>query len=205
MQECFIDCASGPLTNGSVDILEKTAVMPDHKNKFIFVIGGRRSGKSSYALNLGESLGDKKLFIATAQALDKEMEERIAKHRAERGNGWETMEVPVNISAAVKTASRYDVVLIDCLTLWLSNLMHEGNPKEKDIIEKIDALVTTGTKSKPVTILISNEIGLGIIPDNPLARKFSDLAGIMNQKVAAAADMVVMTLSGIPTTIKRNK
>ncbi len=179
--------------------------MPDHKNRLIFVTGGRRSGKSSYALDLGESLGGKKLFIATAQALDKEMEERIARHKAERGNGWETMEVPVNISDAVKTASRYDVVLIDCLTLWLSNLMHEDNPKENDIIEKIDDLVTTGTKAKPVIILVSNEIGLGIIPDNPLARKFSDLAGVMNQKVAAAADMVVMTLSGIPTTIKSNK
>ena len=179
--------------------------MPDHKNRFIFVTGGRRSGKSSYALDLGESLGDKKLFIATAQALDKEMAERIARHKAERGNGWETMEVPVNISDAIKAASRYDVVLIDCLTLWLSNLMHEDNAKEKNIIEKIVGLVTTGTKAKPVIILISNEIGLGIIPDNPLARKFSDLAGIMNQKVATAADMVVMTLSGIPTTIKRNK
>ncbi len=179
--------------------------MPDHKNRFVLVTGGRRSGKSSYALNLGESLGDKKLFIATAQALDKDMEERIARHKAERGNGWETMEVPVNISDAIKTSSIYDVVLIDCLTLWLSNLMHEGNPKEKDIIEKIDALVTTSIMARPVIILISNEVGLGIIPDNPLARKFSDLAGTMNQKVAAAADMVVMTLSGIPMIIKSSK
>ena len=179
--------------------------MPNNKNRFIFVTGGRRSGKSSYALDLGESLGDKKLFIATAQALDKEMEERIARHRAERDNGWETMEVPVNISDAVKSSFIYDVVLIDCLTLWLSNLMHEDNPDDEDIIEKIDDLVTASIKAKPVIILISNEVGLGIIPDNPLARTYSDLAGMMNQKVAAGADMVVMTLSGIPMTIKSNE
>lgn len=169
--------------------------------KFTFITGGSRSGKSSHALKLAESLGEKRLYLATAQALDDEMAERIAHHKKERGDGWDTIEEPLNIAEVIGKLDIYDSVLLDCLTLWLCNVMHEEESDEK-VIERIDNLLNACKGCKTKLIVISNETGSGIIPADPLSRRFSDLAGLMNQKMAAAASQVILTVSGIPLTIK---
>lgn len=173
-------------------------------DKFIFITGGRRSGKSSYALELAESLGSQRLYLATAEALDDEMDKRIKRHREERGNGWDTAEEPVNVADVIEESAEYDVILIDCLTLWLCNVMHKGDLGDETIMKEIDSLVEACRESGKTLIAVSNELGSGVIPDNPLSRRFTDLAGMMNQKMAAAADRVVLTISGIPMTIKGN-
>ena len=190
------------------------------KNKFIFITGGSRSGKSSHALKLAESIGERRLYLATAQALDDEMEERIARHKKERSDGWDTAEEALEIAEVIKKAGNYDVILLDCLTLWLCNIMHhveeldtpspskrEGqgggeSPKDEKFHKNIDQLVEACKVCKANLIVISNETGSGIIPGDPLSRRFSDLAGIMNQKMAAAANQVIITVAGIPMTIK---
>ena len=174
------------------------------KNNFIFITGGRRSGKSSYALELAESLGKNCLYLATAEAHDEEMEARIACHKEERGNGWETAEEPFHVADLIRNSSKYDVILVDCLTLWLCNVMHEDENiiDEEYILEKIDDLTAACRESDSIVVAVTNELGLGVIPDNPLSRQFTDLAGIMNQRMATAADRVVLTVSGIPMTIK---
>jgi len=204
-------------------------------NKFILVTGGRRSGKSAHALELAESLGKRRLYIATAEALDDEMAERIARHREERGDGWDTAEETVEISSIIESSKNYDVILIDCLTIWLCNIMHKGIPSpsmgegegemdvplpsipshegrggkmescvpdDEYILARVDALAHACTSIDTTVIAVTNELGSGVIPDNALSRRFTDLAGIMNQKMAAAADRVVLTVSGIPMTIK---
>ena len=172
--------------------------------KFTFITGGRRSGKSAHALKLAEKVGEKRLYIATAQALDDEMNSRIAQHRKERGDGWETVEEPINVFQHLKNAVNYDILLLDCLTLWLCNIMHNEDANEK-VIEQIEELVEVCKTCDNALIVISNETGSGIVPDNAMSRRFSDLAGIMNQKMAAAADQVIITVSGIPLTIKGDR
>ena len=175
-------------------------------SNFIFITGGRRSGKSSYALELAESMGEKRLYIATAEALDDEMKERIARHREERGDSWDTAEEPIDIVNILAHSKKYNVILIDCLTLWLCNIMHSGEPNnepdDETIMRHINSLADSCSSSDTKVIAVTNELGLGIIPGDPLSRRFTDLAGIMNQRMAAAADRVVMTVSGIPLTIK---
>lgn len=180
--------------------------MQQNKNNFILITGGRRSGKSTYALDLAQSLGDKRLYLATAEAWDEEMKARISRHREERGDGWETVEEPLNVEDIIASSRHYDVILVDCLTLWLSNVMHEDEDVIDDeyILERIGELAIAFGESKNPVIVVTNELGLGVIPDNPLSRRFTDLAGIMNQQMAAAADRVVFTVSGIPMTIKGN-
>lgn len=175
------------------------------KNNFMLVTGGRRSGKSTHALELSESLGERRLYIATAEALDDEMLERVAKHREERGDGWDTAEEPVNIASIMENSRDYDVILIDCLTLWLCNLMHKGKPTDEEILKAIDNLSNACIDSDTTVIAVTNELGSGVIPDNALSRRFTDLAGIMNQRMARAADKVILTVSGIPMTIKGEK
>ena len=171
-------------------------------SKFIFITGGRRSGKSAYALELAESMGEKRLYVATAEALDDEMKERIARHREERGDNWDTAEEPIDIVNILDHSKKYNVILIDCLTLWLCNIMHNGEPDDETIMKHIHSLADSCTSSNTDVIAVTNELGLGVIPGDPLSRRFTDLAGIMNQRMAAAADRVVMTVSGIPLTIK---
>ena len=171
-------------------------------NKFILVTGGRRSGKSSHALELAESLGENRLYIATAEALDDEMLERVAKHQDERGDGWDTAEEPIEIASIIESSKKYDVILIDCLTLWLCNIMHKGGPTDEDILKAIDNLSHACIGVDTTVIAVTNELGSGVIPDNALSRRFTDLAGIMNQQMAHAADKVILTVSGIPMTIK---
>lgn len=165
----------------------------------LFVLGGARSGKSRYALNRAEALPGELLFVATAQALDNEMDSRIARHREERGPRWRTIEEPVDLAAVVRAEVRGDrVLLIDCLTLWASNLMFA----DRDIDTATGALVAALGEAQGPVILVANEVGLGIVPDNALARRFRDVAGIVNQAVAACVDEAVFMAAGLPMRLK---
>ena len=171
-------------------------------NKIYFITGGARSGKSAFAEKLAKDLGGKRAYVATAQALDAEMAARIAKHRQDRGTAWETFEEPLAVAELLrKLSGRYDVTLLDCLTLWLSNVMAHTDSAAA-VITRSDELIGAIKEHRGSCILVSNEVGLGIVPDNPLARKFRDLAGTLNQKVALAADEVYFTAAGIPLKIK---
>ncbi|WP_417627720.1 bifunctional adenosylcobinamide kinase/adenosylcobinamide-phosphate guanylyltransferase [Pararhodobacter aggregans] len=163
------------------------------------VLGGARSGKSALAerLTLSAAQGVP-LYIATAQAWDDEMLDRIALHRAQRdGEGWQTLEVPLDLAAALSDI-KDQTVLIDCLTLWLTNHMLA----EHDLAAETAALLSALAARAAPTILVSNEVGLGIVPDNALARRFRDEAGRLNQRVAALAETVVFTAAGLPMVLK---
>ncbi len=159
------------------------------------VLGGARAGKSGYALAL---LGGG-LFVATAEAGDAEMAERIATHRAERGASWTTIEEPLDLPAVLRRhAEDARPMLVDCLTLWLSNLMH----RDRDIEEATTALLVALDQRAGETAFVSNEVGLGIVPDNALARRFRDAQGALNRRIAARADRVVFMAAGLPLTLK---
>lgn len=179
-------------------------MMSVSKGRIVLVIGGARSGKSSFALRSADSINGKKAYIATAQAFDSEMEQRIQRHKNERPDDWSTIEEPLNIASAIGEAiNRYDVVLIDCLTLWLSNLMHAGRDIDKEIDRFVNFLKAPELRQdKYELFLVSNEVGMGIVPENSLSRQFRDFAGILNQKVAQAADEVYLMAAGIATRIK---
>ena len=168
----------------------------------ILVIGGCRSGKSSHALHLAEQIPGQQIFIATCTAPDKEMEQRVLRHRQQRGNAWKTLEVPLLISEAInKHSQKGNVILIDCLTLWINNLIMDDEDPTK-IDEKILKLTQSIVKAECPVILVSNEVGTGIVPDNRLARLFRDIAGFANQKVATCVDRVIWMVAGIPVKIK---
>jgi adenosylcobinamide kinase/adenosylcobinamide-phosphate guanylyltransferase len=164
-----------------------------------FVLGGARSGKSGYAQEQARLLsGGPLIMVATAQALDAEMAARIARHQAERDGNWRTVEAPLDLAGAVRSLAPGDVGVIDCLTLWLTNQMLA----EVEIAPAVADLVVAFVESPANLIVISNEVGQGIVPDNPLARRFRDEAGWMHQKVAAAADRAVMVIAGLPVVLK---
>jgi adenosylcobinamide kinase/adenosylcobinamide-phosphate guanylyltransferase len=164
-----------------------------------FIIGGAKSGKSRFALKKASACSGQKVYIATAQALDDEMKARIEKHKKERTPDWITFEEPLNLSALLKdTRGKYDVILIDCLTLWLSNLMLNNKDVEKEIKYFCSSLVPPHSS----LFIVSNEVGMGIVPDNELSRRFRDLAGMLNQKIAGIADEVYLVTAGIPVRIK---
>lgn len=170
--------------------------------KITFITGGARSGKSGFAERLAYELEGKRAYVATAQALDPEMAARIEKHRKDRGKAWDTYEEPLAIAELLqKLSTRYEVVLLDCLTLWLSNIIaHTG---DGDVISAhSEELIAAIDGFRGTLLIVSNEVGLGIVPDNPLARQFRDYAGLLNQKVAQVADEVYFTASGIPIRIK---
>ena len=163
------------------------------------ILGGARSGKSGFAQRQAENLPGELIYVATAQALDAEMEDRIARHRAERGARWQTFEAPLDLAGAIETRSRPgNVLLVDCLTLWASNLMFS----ESDLARAIGGLTSALGKAPGKIILVSNEVGLGIVPDNPLARRFRDVAGEVNQAVARSVDSVVFVAAGLPMVLK---
>lgn len=175
-------------------------------SRIILVTGGARSGKSGFAEHLALSHGAPRCYLATAQAWDEEMQERIERHRERRNDGWQTVEEPLQLAS---TLTRLDggcrVILVDCVTLWLTNLLL-AREQEPDAEEQIIALVRDLTEqlrrmTTPV-ILVTNEVGSGIVPENRLARLFRDLAGRANQLLAAAADEVQVVISGIPLRLK---
>lgn len=167
------------------------------------IIGGCRSGKSGHALYLGEkAAGRRNVFVATGQAYDQEMQDRIERHRQERGDHWETVEAPVDIVGAIEQVGPdSDIMIIDCLTLWTSNLMMASDD-DKTVISDMDRLRRVITSPPCPIILVTNEVGAGIVPENPMARRFRDLTGWCNQKIAQACDRVIWMVAGIPVTIK---
>jgi adenosylcobinamide kinase / adenosylcobinamide-phosphate guanylyltransferase len=170
--------------------------------RIYFITGGARSGKSAFAEKLAKDLGGKRAYIATAQALDPEMAAKIEKHRRDRGAVWDTYEEPLAVAELLrKLSGKYQVVLLDCLTLWLSNIMAHTDG-DGAVTARSSELAAAISDFGDSCIIVSNEVGLGIVPDNPLARKFRDLAGMLNQKIAQAADEVYFTASGIPVKIK---
>jgi adenosylcobinamide kinase / adenosylcobinamide-phosphate guanylyltransferase len=170
-----------------------------HSGQITLVLGGARSGKSSFAQKLAEDATGDLLYIATAQALDAEMTMRIARHRSDRGQRWKTEECPVDLGATI--AARHGegkIILVDCLTLWLSNLMLADH----DIAAAVSELITTLKNSPGSVILVSNEVGQGIVPDNALARRFRDEAGWLHQSLASIANDVWFVTAGLPQRIK---
>jgi len=167
------------------------------------IIGGAKSGKSRVALNLCGAAAPCRIFLATAQAWDEEMETRITRHRLERGPEWQTVEEPLRLGQALRKNDGPDrVILVDCLTLWLSNLyMHHGE-SEECIVEEIDHFADTLLQIEAPVVLVSNEVGMGIVPDNSLSRGYRDAAGLMNQKMAAMSRKVVFVVAGLPVVLK---
>jgi len=168
----------------------------------ILVIGGCRSGKSTHALDAAESIGERRIFVATCVPQDDEMQARVNKHREDRDDSWKTLEIPVEIADAVAHhGPSTDVILVDCLTLWLNNLMMETRNIE-EIQHHISALAEALKNADCSVVLVSNEVGSGIGPQNAMARLYRDLAGWANQAMANVCDKVVWTVAGIPVTIK---
>jgi adenosylcobinamide kinase/adenosylcobinamide-phosphate guanylyltransferase len=171
--------------------------------KVALVLGGARSGKSRYGLALAARLPAPRLFLATGEARDEEMLARITAHQAERGPDWETREVPLELPEVIEaTEGRYGVILVDCLTMWLANLMLRENGSTDDLNSARQQLLAILERLATPVIFISNEVGLGIVPESPLARKFRDELGRLHQQAAAAADLVVLVVAGLPVTIK---
>jgi adenosyl cobinamide kinase/adenosyl cobinamide phosphate guanylyltransferase len=167
------------------------------------ILGGARSGKSRYALNLAESLPAPRLFVATCEPRDAEMRARIDNHQQERGPHWETREACLDLAGFLAAPpDGYGVILVDCLTMWLSNLMLQEGANPDGIRAECGRLAQALAPARTPTILVSNEVGLGIVPDNPLARAFRDEAGWLHQRVAQAADLVVLVVAGLPMVIK---
>jgi adenosylcobinamide kinase/adenosylcobinamide-phosphate guanylyltransferase len=166
--------------------------------RLTLVLGGARSGKSRHAEALTQAHPPPWRYIATAEPLDPEMTARIAEHRARRPEGWLTAEAPRELAAALAAAPEGQPVLVDCLTLWLSNLLLAG----RDPAPETDRLAATLAKPRGPWIAVSNEVGLGIVPDNALARRFRDAQGTLNQRIAAQADRVVLMAAGLPLALK---
>ena len=165
----------------------------------VLVLGGARSGKSAYAQSLVEAAASERVYLATAEAGDVEMAARIARHRTDRGQGWTTLEEPLGLAEALAAEARPGrALLVDCLTLWLSNLMLAGREVEGEIARLAGAL---GALRGPV-VLVSNEVGLGVVPHNALARAFRDAQGRANREIALACEAVVLVAAGLPTLIK---
>ncbi|TCM17688.1 adenosylcobinamide kinase /adenosylcobinamide-phosphate guanylyltransferase [Novosphingobium sp. PhB165] len=163
------------------------------------VLGGARSGKSRHAQALIEGFPGRLAYIATGEGLDLEMEARIARHREERGPRWSTIEAPLDLVAAIaRGADEADAVLVDCLTLWLSNLMLA----EIALAPRFDALCAAVAACPCPIALVANEVGLGLVPETPLGRAFRDEAGRLNQRIAAIADSVVFVAAGLPLRLK---
>lgn len=169
--------------------------------ELVLVLGGARSGKSSWALRYTEEEYRSYLFVATAQVLDEEMAERVRLHRESRGPEWNLIEEPMEISQVLQEkCGHVESVLIDCLTVWLSNVMLNKGEGGIDLYQ--DGLLKALGKRKQAVIVVSNEVGAGIVPEHAMGRNFRDFAGLLNQKVAAIADRVVLMVAGLPLFLK---
>ena len=167
-------------------------------NSLTLLLGGARSGKSAHAEKLVTAAPAPWIYIATAQAYDDEMTERIALHRVRRAEGWHTVDAPLDLCGAIAGVPDARPLLIDCLTLWLSNHLLA----EHDVETESEKLAQILAKPRGNWVVVANEVGLGIVPDNALARKFRDAAGRLNQKVAAKADRVLFMVAGLPLQVK---
>jgi adenosylcobinamide kinase / adenosylcobinamide-phosphate guanylyltransferase len=171
--------------------------------KIVIVLGGARSGKSYYALTEASRIKGKRAFIATAEPLDDEMRIRIENHKKERGSDWDTYEEPLHVASLIdRIKERYDVIIIDCLTLWVSNIMHSGFDIAEETVKLVSAISTV---SPAPLYIISNEVGLGIVPESALGRAYRDNLGHANRQIAASATDVIFMVAGIPLKIKGDK
>ncbi len=164
----------------------------------ILILGGARSGKSRHAMRLAEEKAENPVLIATAVAGDGEMRQRIARHRRDRGANWTTVEEPLELAAAIERRAPGTVAVVDCLTLWMSNLLHE----ERDCEAEVKRLLEVVENSPSELILVSNEVGLGIVPATRLGRRFRDEQGSLNQRLAEVAGEVVFLAAGLPLPLK---
>ena len=184
--------------------------------RLILILGGARSGKSRFAQQLAQACSEEEqqsvVYIATAEAGDEHMRQRIERHRRGRPAGWETVEAPQNVAAAVEaTGDSAAAIIVDCLTLWISNLLLAGGEefneaqaasKEEAILDEVEALIRTAKKANAHVIVVSNEVGMGIVPLTRLGRVSRDIAGRANQALAKAADEVYVMWAGLPQRIK---
>lgn len=183
--------------------------------KIVLVTGGGRSGKSSYAERLAEDLPGPRVYIATTIPFDSELAERVAKHRESRAESraegsWSTVEEPLDLAAAIRACPSPATILVDCLTMWVNNLMWEGErgrkaaqpPAEADVAAACRDIVAACREREGVVVLVTNEVGLGIIPGDPVTRLYRDLLGRCNQVMAGAAGTVVLMVSGLPLVLK---
>ena len=168
----------------------------------VLILGGARSGKSSFALSEASAIAGKKAFVATAESLDDEMTMRIARHRSERSHDWDTFEEPVELPALIfRIAPGHDVVLVDCLTLWVSNILTRGLPFDRYSDQFLQALTQ---QTRADLFIVSNEVGLGLVPDTPIGREYRDTLGRLNARIAAISTDVYFMAAGIPLKVKGN-
>jgi len=170
--------------------------------KVLFITGGARSGKSRLAEARAREFGSPLCYLATGQAGDGEMADRIARHQARRGPEWQTLEEPIRLLAAIRGQDGYfAAMLLDCVTLWLSNLLFHYDNTDR-VLDEVRVLAGAFTEIQTPLVIVSNEVGMGIVPENQLARTFRDLAGEANELIAAVADEVYVTFSGLPLKLK---
>jgi adenosylcobinamide kinase/adenosylcobinamide-phosphate guanylyltransferase len=170
--------------------------------RMIFITGGCRSGKSRFALNYANQHFSKKLYLATCEPLDEEMAQRIEHHKKMRGPEWHTIEESIAIVDEIREyGNKVEVILLDCITLWLSNLLIKWNSDSR-IMDEVDRFIDVIKQSQTSLVIVSNEVGMGIVPADPLSRRFRDLSGITNQRIAEVVDTVIYMVSGIPMFLK---
>jgi adenosylcobinamide kinase / adenosylcobinamide-phosphate guanylyltransferase len=179
--------------------------------KIIFITGGSRSGKSAYGQQISEAISGVRTYIATCPVIDEEMADRIRKHKdARKKASWQTLEELTDLAGALRRSRASQVILVDCLTLWVNNLMYEAEQEERHIDEEVIGArcedVEAVCRDLPGTVIfVTNEVGMGIVPENPVSRLFRDIAGRCNQIMAGHADVVIFMISGIPHYIKGEK
>lgn len=209
-----LEIFSEPDFLSSIETIKHSLKRMEDKPKLTFILGGARSGKSAYAQELAQKCGNTVLYVATATAGDDEMKERIQAHRAERPTDWRTLEAPLNVAEAIQqelTQQPANIVLLDCMTLLATNVILElpenASQKEADdaLKSEVDALLACIKRSNAQWIIVSNEVGLGLVPPYPLGRIYRDALGRANQQLAKHADRVIMMVAGIPATITSNR
>jgi adenosylcobinamide kinase/adenosylcobinamide-phosphate guanylyltransferase len=174
------------------------------EKKIVLITGGARSGKSRYAEELASAVGTRLLYVATAEAKDEEMTQRIVEHRGRRGSNWTTIEEPIEVTRELLgQLGTVDCAVVDCLTFWISNLLLQQG--EEGVKEEVDGLVEQLPRLDFHIVLVTNEVGSAVVPDNPLARKFRDLVGWTNQRVAETADEVLLMVAGLPMIVKKGR
>jgi adenosylcobinamide kinase / adenosylcobinamide-phosphate guanylyltransferase len=179
--------------------------------EIMLVTGGCRSGKSAYAQRVAESLPPSRLYVATCPVTDDEMRRRIEEHQsARRGRGWHTVEEQLDLASVLSRHAEHNVLLVDCVTLWVNNLMYHAEREgrqvdEADVAELCDRMLDAAQSCQGTVIFVTNEVGMGVVPENALARRFRDLVGRANQIIAARADTVTFMCSGIPFRLKESE